>query len=157
MGDVDNAAKAVIAPMVIAAIGTMLSIIGIFAVHVKKGASQKDLLNALGRGVNLSSLLIFIASFFILKTLDLPNYTGIWGAIVVGLITGIVIGKATEYFTSQEYKPTKDIAESAATGPATVIISGLGTGMLSTVVPVTAVVVGTTLAYCFAAAAGILA
>lgn len=150
-GQNENAFKAILAPMVVAAIGTLLSIIGIFAVYVKKGASQKDLLNALGRGVNLSSLLIFIASFFILKALDLPNYTGIWGAIVVGLITGIVIGKATEYFTSQEYKPTRNIAESAATGPATVIISGLGTGMLSTVVPVTAVVVGTTLAYCFAA------
>ena len=150
-GDNVSAFKAVLAPMVVAAIGTMLSIAGIFAVHVKKGASQKDLLNALGRGVNLSSLLIFIASFFILKGLDLPNYTGIWAAIVVGLITGIVIGKATEYFTSQEYQPTKGIAESAATGPATVIISGLGTGMLSTVVPVSAVVIGTTLAYCFAA------
>jgi K(+)-stimulated pyrophosphate-energized sodium pump len=150
-GQNENAFKAILAPMVVAAIGTLLSIIGIFAVYVKKGASQKDLLNALGRGVNLSSLLIFFASFFILKALDLPNYTGIWGAIVVGLITGIVIGKATEYFTSQEYKPTRNIAESAATGPATVIISGLGTGMLSTVVPVTAVVVGTTLAYCFAA------
>ncbi len=150
-GQNENAFKAILAPMVVAAIGTMLSIIGIFAVYVKKGASQKDLLSALGRGVNLSSVLIFIASFFILKALDLPNYTGIWGAIVVGLITGIVIGKATEYFTSQEYKPTRAIAESAATGPATVIISGLGTGMLSTVVPVTAVVIGTTLAYCFAA------
>lgn len=150
-GDNASAFKAVLAPMVVAAVGTMLSIIGIFAVYVKKGASQKDLLNALGRGVNLSSLLIFIASFFVLKILDLPNYTGIWGAIVVGLLTGIVIGKATEYFTSQEYKPTRNIAESAATGPATVIISGLGTGMLSTVVPVTAVVIGTTLAYCLAA------
>lgn len=150
-GDNTSAFKAVLAPMVVAAVGTMLSIIGIFAVYVKKGASQKDLLNALGRGVNLSSLLIFIASFFVLKILGLPNYTGIWGSIVVGLLTGIVIGKATEYFTSQEYKPTKSIAESAATGPATVIISGLGTGMLSTVVPVTAVVIGTTLAYCLAA------
>ncbi|MCU0749141.1 MAG: sodium-translocating pyrophosphatase [Akkermansiaceae bacterium] len=143
--------KAVIAPMVIAAIGTAFSIIGIFAVHTKAGATQRDLLNALGRGINLSSVLIFIASFFVLKWLGLPNYAGIWGAIVVGLITGIVIGKATEYFTSQEFKPTKDIAQNAMTGPATVIISGLGTGMLSTVVPVVAVVVGTTLAYCLAA------
>ena len=150
MGQNENAFKAVLAPMVVAAVGTILSIIGIFAVHVKKGASQKDLLNALGRGINLSSVLIFIASFFILKWLELPNYQGIWGAIVVGLLTGIVIGKATEYFTSQEYQPTRSIAESSATGPATVIISGLGTGMLSTVVPVTAVVIGTTLAYCFA-------
>lgn len=143
--------KAVIAPMVIAAIGTAFSIIGIFAVHTKAGATQRDLLNALGRGINLSSALIFIASFFVLKWLGLPNYAGIWGAIVVGLITGIVIGKATEYFTSQEFKPTKDIAQNAMTGPATVIISGLGTGMLSTVVPVVAVVIGTTLAYCLAA------
>jgi K(+)-stimulated pyrophosphate-energized sodium pump len=143
--------KAVIAPMVIAAVGTAFSIIGIFAVHTKAGATQRDLLNALGRGINLSSILIFIASFFVLKWLGLPNYAGIWGAIVVGLITGIVIGKATEYFTSQEFKPTKDIAQNAMTGPATVIISGLGTGMLSTVVPVVAVVIGTTLAYCFAA------
>ncbi len=143
--------KAVIAPMVIAAVGTAFSIIGIFAVHTKAGATQRDLLNALGRGINLSSVLIFIASFFVLKWLGLPNYTGIWGAIVVGLITGIVIGKATEYFTSQEFQPTKDIAQNAMTGPATVIISGLGTGMLSTVVPVVAVVIGTTLAYCLAA------
>ena len=143
--------KAVIAPMVIAAIGTAFSIIGIFAVHTKAGATQRDLLNALGKGINLSSALIFVASFFILKWLGLPNYAGIWGAIVVGLITGIVIGKATEYFTSQEFQPTKDIAQNAMTGPATVIISGLGTGMLSTVVPVVAVVIGTTLAYCLAA------
>jgi K(+)-stimulated pyrophosphate-energized sodium pump len=150
-GDGENGFRAVVAPMLIAAIGTILSIIGIFAVRVKSGASQRDLLNALGRGINLSSVLIFIASFFVLKWLDMPNYTGIWGAIVVGLITGIVIGKATEYFTSQEYKPTREIANNAKTGPATVIISGLGVGMLSTVVPVVAIVIGTTLAYCMAA------
>jgi K(+)-stimulated pyrophosphate-energized sodium pump len=150
IGDPVSGFKAVIAPMVIAAIGTAFSIIGIFAVKTKAGATQRDLLNALGRGINLSSGLIFIASFFVLKWLNLPNYAGIWGAIVVGLITGIVIGKATEYFTSQEFKPTKDIANNATTGPATVIISGLGVGMLSTVVPVISVVVGTTLAYCLA-------
>jgi K(+)-stimulated pyrophosphate-energized sodium pump len=150
-GDGVNSYKAVIAPMVIAAIGTILSILGIFIVRTKQGASQRDLLNALGRGVNFSSILIFISSFIILKYLAIPNYLGIWGAIVTGLITGIVIGKATEYFTSQEFKPTKDIANNALTGPATVIISGLGVGMLSTVVPVVAVVIGTTLAYCFAA------
>lgn len=149
-GAAENGFKAVIAPMVIAAIGTAFSIIGIFAVKTKPGATQRDLLNALGRGINLSSALIFVAAFFVLKWLGLPNYAGIWGAIVVGLITGIVIGKATEYFTSQEYKPTKDIANNATTGAATVIISGLGTGMLSTVVPVISVVVGTTLAYCLA-------
>ncbi|MFA6288451.1 MAG: sodium-translocating pyrophosphatase [Opitutaceae bacterium] len=147
----DDAYKAVIAPMVVAAIGTAFSIIGIFAVRTKSGATQRDLLNALGKGINLSSLLIFVASYFALHALGLPNATGIWGAIVSGLITGIVIGKATEYFTSQEYSPTKGIANSASTGPATVIISGLGTGMLSTVVPVVSIVIGTTLAYGFAA------
>ncbi len=150
-GDAESAYKAVIAPMVVAAVGTVFSVIGIFAVRVKTGATQRDLLNALGRGINLSSLLIFVASYFLLKALDLPNAAGIWGAIAVGLVTGIVIGKATEYYTSQEYFPTKEIARSAGTGPATVIISGLGTGMLSTVVPVSAVVVGTTLAYGLAA------
>ena len=150
-GDGVNSYKAVIAPMLVAGIGTILSILGIFIVRTKQGASQRDLLNALGRGVNFSSLLIFICSFVILKYLGIPNYMGIWGAIVTGLLTGIVIGKATEYFTSQEFKPTKDIANNALTGPATVIISGLGVGMLSTVVPVVAVVIGTTLAYCFAA------
>jgi K(+)-stimulated pyrophosphate-energized sodium pump len=150
-GDAESAYKAVIAPMVVAAVGTVFSVIGIFAVRVKSGATQRDLLNALGRGINLSSLLIFVASYFLLKALNLPNAAGIWGAIAVGLVTGIVIGKATEYYTSQEFSPTKEIARSAGTGPATVIISGLGTGMLSTVVPVSAVVVGTTLAYGLAA------
>jgi K(+)-stimulated pyrophosphate-energized sodium pump len=146
----DNAYKAVIAPMVIAGIGTVFSIIGMFAVRVKSGSTQRDLLNALGRGINLSSALIVVFSFFVLRSLEMPNYLGIWGAIVTGLLTGLVIGKVTEYFTSQEYAPTKGIADNATTGPATVIISGLGTGMLSTVVPVVAIVIGTALSYCFA-------
>ncbi len=149
-GDAASAYKAVIAPMVIAGVGTLFSIVGMYAVRVKSGSTQRDLLNALGRGINLSSALILVASYFILKALEIPNYTGIWGAIVVGLITGLVIGKVTEYFTSQEYSPTKGIADNATTGPATVIISGLGTGMLSTVVPVVAIVIGTALAYGFA-------
>lgn len=150
-GDSSAAYKSVIAPMLIAAIGTLLSIIGIFAVRVKKGATQRDLLNALSRGVNISSVLIIVSSFFILKALELPNFIGIWGAIVVGLLTGIVIGKATEYYTSQEFEPTKGISLHAKTGAATVIISGLGVGMMSTVIPVLSVVIGTTFAYCFAA------
>jgi K(+)-stimulated pyrophosphate-energized sodium pump len=150
-GDPNSAYKAVIAPMIIAAIGTVFSIIGMYAVRVKSGSTQRDLLNALGRGINLSSALILVFSYVVLRQLELPNYTGIWGSIVTGLITGLVIGKVTEYFTSQEYSPTKGIADNATTGPATVIISGLGTGMLSTVVPVVAIVVGTALSYCFAA------
>ncbi len=150
-GNPDAAYKSVIAPMIIAGVGTILSIIGMYAVRVKSGSTQRDLLNALGRGINLSSVLIFISSFFILKYLQIPNYLGIWGSIVTGLITGIVIGKATEYYTSHEFKPTQHIADNARTGPATVIISGLGVGMSSTVIPVVAVVVGTILAYVFAA------
>jgi len=143
--------KGVIAPMVIGAVGTLLSIVGIFAVRTKEDASQKQLLGALGRGVNLSSLLIIVLSFVILWALDLPNYVGLWGSIVFGLGTGWLIGKETEYFTSESYKPTQNIAKNAETGPATVIIAGLGTGMLSTAFPVLTIVVGTIFAYLFAA------
>jgi len=143
--------KAVIAPMMIGAVGTVLSILGIYAVRTKEGATQKDLLSALGKGVNLSSLLIMICSLVILKLLNIPNAWGIWGAIVSGLLVGIGIGKMTEYFTSHSFKPTRYIADNAKTGPATVIIAGLGTGMLSTAFPVVFIVTGTIFAYLFAA------
>ena len=141
--------KAVIAPMVIAAIGTLLSIAGIFVVRTKEGAGQKELLGALSRGVNFSSILIVVASFFVVQALGLGY--GVFWAIVCGLLAGIIIGKATEYFTSAGFKPTQRIADSAKTGPATVIIAGIGTGMMSTTIPVLAVVVGTVLAYLTAA------
>ena len=141
--------NAVIAPMVIAAIGTLLSIFGIFLVRTKEGASQKQLLSALGRGVNASSVLIVLLSYGVIRLLGL--HTGIWVALVFGLASGLVIGKATEYFTSASYRPTMRIAENAKTGPATVIIAGLGTGMMSTAIPVLSVVVGTIFAYLFAA------
>lgn len=134
--------KAVLAPMLIAAVGIILSILGIFMVKTKEGASQKDLLNSLARGVNISSVLIVTGAYIILNYLEISNPLGIWGSIVIGLIVGIVIGRATEYFTSEEYKPTKKIAESSQTGPATVIIAGLGAGMVSTVIPVFAVAIG---------------
>ncbi len=140
--------NAVLAPMVIAGIGTILSILGIFFVRTKEGATQKDLINALGRGINASSVLIVVFSYFVIRFLGLPN--GIWLAMVVGLLAGIVIGKSTEYFTSHSFKPTRRIAHSATTGAATVIISGVGTGMLSTAIPVLAVAAGTILAYLFA-------
>lgn len=143
--------KGVIAPMVIGAVGTLLSIIGIFAVRTKEDASQKQLLGALGKGVDLSSILIIILSFVVLWALKLDNYVGLWGSIVFGLATGWLIGKETEYFTSEAYKPTKGIAQNAETGPATVIIAGLGTGMLSTAFPVLTIVVGTIMAYLCAA------
>ncbi len=142
--------KAVIAPMLIAAVGIILSIMGIFVVRTKEDATQKDLLNALGNGINFSSVLIVIFSALIVNLLGFDNAWGIWGSIVSGLLTGIVIGKATEYYTSQSYSPTRKVAESSGTGPATVIISGLGLGMLSTAVPVLAVAIGTIFAFLFA-------
>jgi K(+)-stimulated pyrophosphate-energized sodium pump len=141
----------VIAPMVIAAVGIILSILGIFLVRAKEGATQKQLLNALGLGVNVSSVFIAIFSFIILKYLNIPNYVGIWGSMMVGLVGGIGIGKITEYYTSSGYKPTRNIAESTKTGPATVIISGIGTGMISTAIPVMIVGTSVILAFLFAA------
>jgi len=150
MSDTTLQFKAVLAPMLIAAVGIILSILGIYIVRTKEDATQRNLLNALGRGVNISSILIVILSWVVLRVLEVPNYWGVWGAIVVGLLVGIVIGKATEYYTSEEFKPTKSIAQSSDTGPATVIISGIGVGMFSTVIPVLSVVVGIVFAFLFA-------
>ncbi|MDR1722679.1 MAG: sodium-translocating pyrophosphatase [Tannerella sp.] len=128
--------KAVFAPMLIAAAGVILSLIGIFIVRTKEGAKMKQLLSALGRGVNVSSLLIAVMAFVILYSLGIDNWIGISFSVVVGLVAGVIIGQATEYFTSHTYKPTQKVAESSKTGPATVIISGLGLGMVSTAIPV---------------------
>ena len=143
--------KAVIAPMLIAAVGIILSIIGIFAVRTKENATMKDLLGSLAFGTNLSSVLIVVATFLILWLLQLDNWILISCAVVVGLLVGIVIGRSTEYYTSQSYRPTQKLSESGKTGPATVIISGIGLGMLSTAIPVIAVVVGIIASYLFAA------
>ncbi len=148
-GSVDMQFRAVIAPMLIAAFGTILSIIGIFAVRTREDADQRLLLKALNRGINLSSVLIVVVSFFVLRVLDIPNSLGIWGSIVTGLLVGIGIGKVTEYFTSSSYKPTQEISRNAQTGPATVIIAGLGTGMISTALPVLFIVIGTIMAFLF--------
>ena len=143
--------SAVIAPMLIGAVGTLLSIIGIYMVRTKEGASMKQLMGSLNLGINGSSVLIVIASWFILKYLGFENYWGLWGSVVTGLATGILIGKATEYYTSHAYAPTQRIAQQTKTGPATVIIGGMGEGMLSVVWPVGFVVIGTMLSYGFAA------
>lgn len=143
------ATKAVLAPMLIAAIGIVLSIIGIFLVKTKEGASMKSLLKSLGFGVNVSAVLIIIGSLGILYYLQLPNYLGIWGAIVTGLVAGIFIGQSTEYYTAAAYKPTQKIAEAAQTGPATVIISGVGVGLISTAFPLIIIVTAITLAFLF--------
>jgi K(+)-stimulated pyrophosphate-energized sodium pump len=141
--------NAVIAPMLIAAVGTLLSIAGVFMVRTKEGATQKELLKSMGFGVNVSAVLIVIFSLVILYALGLPNYLGIWGAIVVGLFSGIAIGQSTEYFTASAYAPTRNIAASASTGPATLIISGIGTGLMSAAVPLGIICVAITLAYAF--------
>ena len=149
-GDVDMQYKAVIAPMLIAAVGIVLSILGIFAVRTKENASMKNLLGSLALGTNLSSILIVGFTFLILWGLGLNNWALIGCSVVIGLLVGVVIGRSTEYYTSQSYKPTRKLAESGTTGPATVIISGVGLGMVSTAVPVIAVVVGIILSYWFA-------
>ncbi len=141
--------NAVIAPMLIAAVGTLLSIAGVFMVRTKEGATQKQLLKSLGVGVNTSAALIVIFSWIILYALGLPNYWGIWGSIVVGLLAGIGIGQSTEYFTASAFSPTRKIAESATTGPATLIISGIGTGLISAAVPLGIICVAITLAFGF--------
>ncbi len=142
--------KAVIAPMLIAAVGILLSLIGIFAVRTKENAQMKDLLGALSLGTNLSSVLIVAATFLILWLLGIDNWFWLSCSVIVGLLVGIVIGRSTEYYTSQSYKPTRRLSESGKTGPATVIISGIGLGMLSTAIPVIAVVAGIIASYLFA-------
>ncbi|MDE7472442.1 MAG: sodium-translocating pyrophosphatase [Muribaculaceae bacterium] len=150
-GDTDMQFKAVVAPMLIAAVGIILSIIGIFAVKTKENASMKNLLNSLAVGTNLSSALIVVATFGILYWLGINNWVNLSLAVVVGLLVGIVIGRATEYYTSQSYKPTQRLSKSGETGPATVIISGIGLGMVSTAIPVISVVLGIILSYGLAA------
>ena len=146
--------KAVIAPMLIAAVGVLLSLIGIFLVRTKEDAGMKQLLGALSRGTNTAAILIAAATFGIMYFLfgkETGEYANMWWqtslSVVVGLLAGVIIGKATEYYTSQSYKPTQKVAESSKTGPATVIISGLGLGMLSTAIPVVTVGVAIVLAY----------
>lgn len=149
-GNVEMQYKAVIAPMLIAAVGIVLSIIGIFAVRTNENATIRQLLKALAVGTNLSSVLIAVSTFGILYLLGLDNWFWISCSVIIGLLVGIVIGQATEYYTSQSFKPTQRVSESGLTGPATVIISGLGLGMLSTAIPVLAVVVGIICSFLFA-------
>ena len=149
-GDVVMQFKAVIAPMLIAAVGIILSIIGIFAVHTNENATIKQLLRSLSVGVNLSSILIVGASFLVLWLIGLDCWWQMGCTVAVGLVVGIVIGQATEYYTSQSYEPTRKVSASGQTGAATVIISGIGLGMLSTAVPVIAVAVGIIASYLLA-------
>ncbi len=143
--------KAIFAPMLIAALGILLSILGIFVVRTKEGANMKQLMRSLERGVFTSSFLIAIGTFVIFYLLDLPNWLNLSFAVIVGLVVGLVIGFGTEYYTSSAFKPTQRIAEAGQTGPATVIISGIGIGMVSTALSVFAIVVGILLSFLLAA------
>ena len=143
----DMQLRAVFAPMVIAAVGVVLSIIGIYTVRTKEGAGMSQLLKSLGFGTNLSAALIAVATFGVLYLLDIPNWLGVSFSVIVGLLAGVIIGQSTEYYTSHSYKPTQKLAESSKTGPATVIISGIGLGMMSTAIPVITIAVAILLSY----------
>ena len=139
--------NAVIAPMAIAAVGIFLSLIGIFLVRTKEGATMKDLLGSLSLGTNVSAVLIAVATFGILYFLGLENWMGLSFSVISGLAAGVIIGQATEYYTSHSYKPTQDISAAGQTGSATVIIKGIGTGMISTCIPVLTIGVAIMLSY----------
>ncbi len=140
--------KAVLAPMIVAGIGILLSITGIFMVRCKEDASQKNLLRALLTGT-LGSSVFIIAAVAILAALDWITW-GVFGSVVSGLVAGVLIGQFTEYYTSDEYKPTRGIADQAEMGPATTIIDGLATGMYSAGLPVVTIVIGILCAFGFA-------
>ena len=146
-GDTSLQMKAIFAPMLIAAVGVVLSVLGIYAVRTKDGASLQDLLGSLGRGTNLSAVLIAVLSFAVFRFLGFTNWWQLSLSVLSGLLAGVVIGKVTEYYTSHSFRPTKRIAENAETGPATVIISGVGTGMISTAIPVITIGAAIILAY----------
>ncbi|MBQ3827473.1 MAG: sodium-translocating pyrophosphatase [Prevotella sp.] len=142
--------RAVIAPMLIASVGVFLSIFGIYLVRTKEGASMRDLLKSLSLGTNVSAVLIAIATFIILYLLGIENWLGLSLSVITGLAAGVIIGQATEYYTSHSYKPTQKISEAGLTGAATVIIKGIGTGMISTCIPVLTIGVAIMLSYLFA-------
>lgn len=143
----DMQLRAVIAPMIIAAVGVFLSLIGIFLVKTKEGATMKDLLGSLSLGTNTSAVLIAFATFGILYSLQIENWMGVSFSVICGLLAGVIIGKATEYYTSLSFKPTKEIAAAGETGYATVIIKGIGTGMISTCIPIVTISVAIILSY----------
>ena len=146
----DMQLRAVIAPMLIASVGVFLSILGIYLVRTKEGATMKNLLHSLSLGTNVSAVLIAVATFIILYLLEIDNWLGLSLSVISGLLAGVVIGQATEYYTSHSYKPTQKISEAGQTGSATVIIKGIGTGMISTCIPVLTIGVAIILSYLFA-------
>ena len=142
--------KAIIAPMLIAAVGVLLSVLCIFTIRTKEGAGMKELLKSMSFGTNLAAVLSGLATFGILALVFGTESHSWWHlslSVISGLLAGVVIGKSTEYYTSHSYKPTQKLAESAQTGPATVVISGVGLGMISTCVPVVTIACAIILSY----------
>lgn len=144
---------AVALPMILAAIGTLASILGVFFIKTKEKATMGELLKSLRVGVYVSSAIIIVVAFLLVKTL-LPTHLGLFVSIIVGLIAGNVVGYFTEYYTAAEFRPTQWVAEQSKTGPATVIIGGLAIGMQSTLIPVVTVVVSIILSFGFAGGFG---
>ena len=142
--------KAILAPMLIASIGVVLSVISIFTVRTKEGAGMAQLLKSMSVGTNLAAVLSGVATFGVLYILGFDNWWQLSCSVVAGLLAGVIIGKATEYYTSHSYKPTQKLAEASQTGPATVIINGVGLGMVSTAIPVIAIACAIILAFLFA-------
>lgn len=149
-GDTEMQIKAILAPMCIAAVGVVLSILGIFAVRTKEGAGLQQLLKSLSVGTNLSAVLISISTFGIFYILGFNNWWQLSLSVLSGLIAGVIIGNVTEYYTSHSYRPTRKLAESSQTGPATVIIGGVGLGMISTAIPVVTIALAILLSFAFA-------
>ena len=139
--------KGIILIFLLAACGLICSIIGGFFVKTKENTQQSVLLAALRRGVNLSSVLVAVVAFFLVRYILGPENLGIYWSILAGLLAGVIIGLITEYFTSAEFKPTKNLASTATTGPATIIIDGLAVGMQSTAMPVIVVGIAVLVSY----------
>ncbi len=146
--------NAMAVPMLLAALGILCSIIGTFLVRTKEGATQKDLLKSLSRGTNFSAVLIAIVSFPLVWFTFGKEHLGLYFAILAGLVAGVLIGQSTEYFTSDSYKPTRNVSADAETGSATVIIGGLSLGMLSTALPIVIVAVAVIFSFFVSGGAG---
>ena len=142
-----DAVKGMIIPLILAAVGVVFSIIGTFFVRTKENANQKSLLSSLRRGTNFSAVLIAISAFPIIWFLLGKEHIGLYFAILAGLLGGVLIGLATEYFTSDSYKPTRKLAKDSETSSATTIIGGVGLGMLSTAIPIIIIVAAILVAY----------
>ena len=145
--EVDKVIMWIVLPMIIAGVGNIFSVIGVYAVRTGEKASQKELMKALFRGINLTSYATIIVAAVVMYFLLPQHWLGLWASMVCGLLAGLVIGKATEYYTSSDYKPTQEIGNQSLTGPATVVIAGMSVGMISTIIPVLTVCLGTILAY----------